>query len=457
MIGFLRSREGRDGRAAATAVAVLLALTLPHLGQGDYRSDAARYGAVGLQMWRTGEWFAMYIGDEPYFNKPPLPFLVHGFFLHAFGANLVALRLPTILASAGVVLVTMNLARRTLGRRRALAAGVVLAATYEFFRRNREVSLDMWQLLFLAAAADQAVRAIASRRPRGFLWAGAALGGALLCKPLNAFLAVPLLAAWLAAARQGRRWPWLLGTAAVAAAVAALWYVPMTLRFGEAFLRQHVGAEIADRSLGHINREPPWYYVEILATTYWPWAAAAAGGAWAARRLARGARRRRVVAMALVWAVVWFVALSAFPDKRPRYALPLYPALALVAAEGLCRWRTRRARAWLGRGMRGLAPGAAAIGVAIALLPIRFQAPPNRQWTELHAWLRANGAPRLCAPRLSTNDAGRFYLEYGWWPLRRETPRPGDLTLYHAAGGVSPGANEEVVFASGELTVARRR
>jgi hypothetical protein len=45
----MRGRPTRPGRhvrrAYALPVGVLLALTLPHLGQGDYRSDTARCAA----------------------------------------------------------------------------------------------------------------------------------------------------------------------------------------------------------------------------------------------------------------------------------------------------------------------------------------------------------------------------------------------------------------------------
>ena len=48
---------------------VLLAVTLPHLGQGDLRGDAGWYSAIGLQAWRTGDLWTLY-GEpgQPYFN-----------------------------------------------------------------------------------------------------------------------------------------------------------------------------------------------------------------------------------------------------------------------------------------------------------------------------------------------------------------------------------------------------
>lgn len=43
-----------------TPVAIALALALPHLDQGDFRTDTQWYSAIGLQAWRTGHLWTLY-------------------------------------------------------------------------------------------------------------------------------------------------------------------------------------------------------------------------------------------------------------------------------------------------------------------------------------------------------------------------------------------------------------
>src|SRR5262245_51714707 len=125
----------------ALPAVLFLAVTLPHLGQGDFRGDAGWYSAIGVQAWRTGELWTLW-GEPglPYFNKPPLAFWVHGLVLRTAGVSIAAARLPSVGAGLACVLLTVAIARSLCGRRAAMLSGCVLALSLEFFRRVREVS-----------------------------------------------------------------------------------------------------------------------------------------------------------------------------------------------------------------------------------------------------------------------------------------------------------------------------
>src|SRR2546428_10069374 len=170
-------------------ILILFAVTLPHLEEGEFRRDTVVYAAVGRYMWDGGSLVAPHIGPEkPYLHKPPLALWIHGLLLKLFGANLIAARLPSILAAAGAIVFSM-LAVRNLGTpREAVTSGIVLALTYEFFRRTREISLDLWQLVFIMAAVWLIAIAIRRDRPWPIVLCGVPLGLALLCKPLVALV-----------------------------------------------------------------------------------------------------------------------------------------------------------------------------------------------------------------------------------------------------------------------------
>lgn len=452
----------RAGWIYGVPLVLLLAVTLPHLDQGDFRTDTARYAAIGVQAWRDPAllWTPHLHPSVPYFNKPPLALWVHGFFLHFFGVSVWMARLPSVLAAAGIVSLTVAIVRRSMGNVVAVSSGAILALTYEFFRRTREISLDLWQLLFLMAALWCCIRAVRINHPKGLCWAGIPLGFALLCKPLTALLLIPIVAAWLIAEGRKSFLIPLVGVSLIACAVAAPWHLSMVALHSKAFTAAYFGREVLGRLRGDIGREPVWYYAAEIGRTYWPWMLLLPPGLLAWRRTA--SRSRSLLRLSLLWLCVWLLALTLFPDKRPRYELPLYPALALVAAAGLTRIPSTRFRSLYRRRLPLLAALALIAALVSAWMPLRVQTPPDKDWMAVQAWMRQAGIRSVYSGALSTNDEGYFYLKTGYWPepIVRDGARPtvaplppGAHLIYDMELYPRPGRNETVVFRSGRLWV----
>ncbi|MFN0132572.1 MAG: ArnT family glycosyltransferase [Phycisphaerales bacterium] len=461
-------------------VVVLLAVSLPHLNQGDFRGDTGWYSAVGLSSWRSGSlWTLEGMPGQPYFNKPPLGLWVHGLALHVLGPSVWAARLLTVLAAALAVVMTNGIGRAMLGRRAGVMSAFVLALTLEFFRRTREVSLDVWQLAFLLAALwlvvagarrgeDRQEAGQAGERAWWTVAAGVPLGLALLCKPLTALAMLPMAGAMLWALGSGRRAWWLLGAAGVAVLVAGPWHLSMWLRHGDEFVRQYLAAEVIDRAAGRLegsaNRESPWwFYLRQIGTAYWPWLACVvlAGLAW--DRF--DDRRRRGMAAAGIWAAAWLMLVSVFPDRRDRYALPIYPGLAWVAGVWLASPRWEWLAALLARARWRGPIEAAVVGVVFAALPIRIQSPPAKEWEQLHSWTAGEGlaGERVWLAGQASALAARLYLRHGWWPratmdrwgAQIGEPGAGAVVVYHRRCGLAPGPGETVAFEAGDVRVTR--
>lgn len=415
---------------------VLLAVTLPDLGAGDWRTDTGRYTAVGLQAWRSlfagvsGEtpgglfWTPHLQPDRLYFAKPPLGLWLHGFAAWVLGPSVFAARLPSVLAALIGVLATAGAVRVFHGRRAAFAAGVVLALTLEYFRRTREASLDLWLAALLAVAVWAVCRGVRrGQRPGVWLGVGGAMvGAALMVKPLVALVGLVVLGGWALWAG-GTRFVRPVAVMLTSAVVVALpWHVSMGVMHGEAFWGTYFGAEVADRAAGQIETKPWWFYLVLIARTYWPWLVLVVlcVAAWARGRLL--ARDARGLWLAAAWAGVWVVALSVFPDKRPRYLVVAYPALAWLAGVRLVLGPAATGRmASVVRTVRRGWPWAlqvlllAALGSAV--LPVDLGKLRNPMWDELEGQLDGPMARRvLVAGALGTNDQGRLYLERGAWP-----------------------------------------
>jgi len=470
-------------RPVAIPLILFLCVTLPHLGDGDWRrSDSGWYSAIGLQAWRDASlWTLQGEPGQPYFNKPPVAFWIHGLSLHVVGTGAWQARLPTVLAGAGCVVLTSLIAWRLAGRRAGLASGTVLALTYEFFRRTREISLDMWQTLFLlgflALLVEGATRWGAARpparRPDAWLWAlasGVSLAAALMTKPLVGLVAIPIVLAWLAWERRLRLASWVLAGSALGVGLASIWHVAMVVEHGEAFKGQYFGAEIGGRAAGTLDTESPGvgFYLKTIVGSYWPWLIAVAGAVvlWARRGALTSAGS--LEKLGVVWALGWLVLLEVFPDRRDRYALVLWPGLAWLAGLGLAvaapavapglRRAGRVAERWMTL--------AAVVGaVAFALVPVSVQRPINPQWPALFAWLDEQGLEEgdLWQGAFQGSRGARLYLRYGWWPVTTRNrwdefvaePPEGALLVYHRRDGLAPGINEEVVYQGGDLGVTR--
>jgi 4-amino-4-deoxy-L-arabinose transferase-like glycosyltransferase len=479
-------------------------MTLPHIGDGDWmRGDSAWYAAISLQAWRTGDlWTLMESPGHPYFNKPPLSFWIQGGWMSLFGEGGWQARSATVFAAAIGVLSTVWIVRRLGGRRVALAAGVLLAVNIEYFRRTREISLDMWNAAFMLLAAGALVDAMCTS-PSGRRWmlviaSGACVGAALMTKPLIG-LAVPVVVCiWAVLAMRGNQSRGRVAVSAGAALVmcfvvlvvgvaAALpWHLSMISLHGDLFTSQYFGREIASRAAGELvggqkQTQPAWFYLVNLASAWTMWAVAAVmffatkRGKDDASGTTFGERaksRRMLVLMAIVWTLAWLVALTIFPDRRDRYAMPVHAGLAmLLAAVLMPRWRG------ILRAMERGVLVAAVLGLVFALIPVRVQREVNPQWPALFAWLNEQGvtpvddasaAAQVTVPvvldgSFSGAPAARYYLVIGRWPEPTRDPfgkvvrQParGEFVLYHRRGGWLPGQGEVEVFSQGDLIATR--
>ncbi len=426
-----------------TPALVFLATTLPHLDQGDYRKDTGRYAAVGLQAWQNGHWWTLrFTPERVYFNKPPLAMWIHGWFLDTFGINLVATRIPTILAGLIVVLCTVGLVRTFGTRRSAVAAGVVLAMSYEFFRRTREISLDMWQLAFMMLALLLIALGVRTKSSLCLILGGVPIGLALMTKPFVGVVVVPIVLLWVLLIGERKAVLPILLAGLVGLAVASPWHIGMTMEHGSAFWDQYLGRQVAGRAAGAINPQGLEYYPVLFLKTYWPWMIPFALGVvhWIrsprSRRIVLGMVRAGLMLVG-IWLCAWIVTLMAFPDKRPRYTPPVYPALAVIAGAWLASGSSPGVRRATSISMRWAWAGAIVIGAVLAMAPIRFQSPPEGQREEFFAWHEAQDQPEFYTLGVNTNSQGILRLRLGAWPRslgdemldRIADPPPGSLVL----------------------------
>src|SRR3954463_4042261 len=104
-----RSRTiiGQDAILIVLVTAVIFFVLFWRLGEPTFWDpDEAHYAETTREMVATGDWWAPYYNEEPFFDKPVLFHQLQGAAMVALGPTELAARLVPALASFGLVLVT---------------------------------------------------------------------------------------------------------------------------------------------------------------------------------------------------------------------------------------------------------------------------------------------------------------------------------------------------------------
>lgn len=444
---------------ALAAPCVLLALWLPGCNAGDYRVDTGLYAGISKLMADTGTvgafWFPM-LGDAPYFNKPPLAFWVHAGLIRALGMDLWTVRLGTLLAAMLGVFAFQKCVSMLAGRATGLFSAMVLALTLEFFRYTKAFSLDIWFVTFMMPALWVTVAAVRRTPARpGFgraVLAGAFIGAGLMVKPLYALFLPVAVGVWMLwCAPSGSRARWMVWCAVMGlsgAALAAPWYVSMTLRWGDLFLQEHFIRQTLERAVGSGDGDtagPGLLYLPIeILRSYWPWMLTLALALATLARRGTISRSPALDRLGLVWTVLLGAGLMAFAGKRSRYLVPIYPALSMLSGAWLAchppaglRRHARRAVMMWSPVLPVLALGAALV---LPRAGVDLHEPASGEIERLQTAIREAGSPQVWVAPSGRLEAAKLFVKGSPWPRavgglpwgQGEFPAKGDIVLYRA-------------------------
>jgi 4-amino-4-deoxy-L-arabinose transferase-like glycosyltransferase len=328
---------------ALTALAIAL-FTL-HLGNVPLRDwDEGIVAQVAREIGRAPAYTWLYptLWGAPYLNKPPL---VHNLIAIAYtlgGVNEWTARLPGALLTATSVPLLYAIGRELFYQRLPAAlAALVYLTSLPVLRNGRLAMLDGAILCFLMVTLLCTVR---SRRDYRYAW-GIGLGLGLIALTKGVMMAVILgaiaLLFLLWDTPRLLTLPYFWFGIALGSLPASLWYAAQWFHYGSQFL----GNNLVNQSLQRIwtdvenNQGPPWYYLFEMLKYGLPWILFLPLGI----RLAWQNRNLSWAKLAIVWASLYFIAISLMATKLPWYILPLYPALALfIGAQLAALWRRGR-------------------------------------------------------------------------------------------------------------------
>jgi 4-amino-4-deoxy-L-arabinose transferase-like glycosyltransferase len=352
-------------RLVLLAVLVFAALIvgLPAGRAPIWDPNEARYMLLARDILDHGRWLIPDLRGEPYLNKPQL------FFWSIAVASLPGgevtewtAALPAVVSSVATVAAAFAIGAQVWGPGVGGMAALALTSTIGFFAIGHHAQSDVmvtawtwWALYFLLLAR----RASFAPAPLGGFYA--CLAGALMSKGPMGLLGLGAGVVAIAVAdgwRATRRLRPLLG-AGVLAVLLAPWYVPYLMAHSTAFVGDsvvgHYGSWVFRRgaltrleSLWVLAYALPWTIFLVGAATWW--------------RRAPDVERRLIAAWTVtVWALIGLSGIH-----RARYLIPIFPGLALLAAEFVVRAGERDGA----RALRNASLGFAVVAGLVAVLAL---------------------------------------------------------------------------------------
>jgi 4-amino-4-deoxy-L-arabinose transferase-like glycosyltransferase len=300
--------------------------------------DEGRNAEVGREMKESGAWLVPTYDGVDYLDKPAFYFKAVALSLAALGDTETAARLPSAAFGVGLVLLVLAFCRKAHGTRCGLLAAIIVATTPLYFALARTVIFDTALAFFVCGAifagylAEEVEGAV---RRNWYLLAAAAAGFATLVKGPVGFL-IPALVLLVFNRIEGRGGAWKRLFAPlnllVLLGVTLPWFVGLCLRHGD-FLHYGLVEESFHRftSSQTFHRSEPWYfYLLIIAGTFFPWSlllpeagVAAWQGRWAKHRADR---------LCLVWSLLVVLFFSISRSKLPGYILSVTVAGGILTA-----------------------------------------------------------------------------------------------------------------------------
>lgn len=331
--------------------------------------DEPRFALVAREMFASGDWVVPTRGGRLYLDKPPLLFWTAALAFRATGGpSEAAARVPSLLATLLLVLVLHRQGRRWFGEPTATLGTLVFSSFLLVQQRGAWVATDA----LLASTVFLAIAALDRAREGGRLaavLAGTAAALGVLAKGPVALLHLVLaaVAGLLAGERVSLR-PLVRPAGLVPfLAVALPWPALLVARLGWNAPRHalwHQNVERFARSWD--NLEPWWYHGKALFLGTLPWSLVLVGAL--APAVAGPLLRERRARWLAAWVLLELGFFSLPHGKRGVYLLPVYPALALLAARAIPLVRTRRGPRIAGSAAAGLAAIAALAGAVSILL-----------------------------------------------------------------------------------------
>ena len=305
--------------------------------------DEARFAQATTQMLESGDLISISFQDRERNKKPAGIYWLQAASVTALSdvtdREIWAYRVPSLFGVVFAAIFTFLAAHRLYDQRTALLAALLISAAPVVAAEATIAKTDGVLLALICMAQWAFVEIFAATkegRVKGWrypLLFWLAQGGGVLIKGPIAPMISALTGFGLLVLTRQTRWIWrmrpLIGILILAAMVGPWLFAIQTATDGR-FLTDAVGGDMLGKvsSVQESHAGPPGYHTFLLWGLFWPAAALIGPGLVHIWR----DRKQWQAQFLLSWIIPGWIIFEIAATKLPHYVMPLYPALAIVAA-----------------------------------------------------------------------------------------------------------------------------
>ncbi len=305
--------------------------------------DESLFAQASKQMIESGNYIDIRVQDQPRYKKPIGIYWLQSTAVRLFDPHhhdeIWAYRLPSLLGATIAVLMTAALGSLLFGPGAGLLAAIMMASCLILNVEARLAKTDAALLGSIMIAQYGLARAYIGYGQTKIGWKlgfafWTAIGiGILLKGPIIVLIVLSTLL-WLRLTEKNLRWfaalrP-LLGIPYLLLLVAP-WFAAIMMQSHGQFIQQSAGHDLLGKLWQDQGRGfmPPGVYLLAFPISFFPfslWAMLAAPDSWLNRR-------EPAVRFCLSWIVPVWIVFELALSKLPHYVMPVYPAIAMLAAK----------------------------------------------------------------------------------------------------------------------------
>jgi 4-amino-4-deoxy-L-arabinose transferase-like glycosyltransferase len=332
------------------AVLLVLASVFFFFGAGEIAflgPDEPRYSEVAREMFVSGDYISTRLCGCLWFEKPVLFYWLAAAAYHLFGVSEFAARFASGFAATVTTLSLYFALSRVVSIQFARLTSFALMTSGIFIAYSHAATPDMSLTMAMTVAilaGYLATKSTGRRELSLMILCFAAMGLGMLAKGLvSIVLVMAILLIWFAIA--GRlhflRWRNLPIWICAFFVVAAIWYLPVTMKHGWQFINEffieHHFKRYLTNTYGH--PQPVYFFVFIAIAGVLPWTCFLLSAFARIRSLQpRKSELDSLLTLAWVWFFIPLIFFSISGSKLPGYLLPVFPALAIILGAELARF-----------------------------------------------------------------------------------------------------------------------
>lgn len=318
-------------------ILILLAVILFTFKLGSYSlwdNDEPLYTQMAREFNNHSDFLTLTWNGKPWFCHPPLYMWISFISGNLFGWNEFSARLPSVIFSVLIILLTYFIARKFYNENTAFIGALILMTSLQFFVQARLANLDTTFTFFMMAAVYIGYIIIEKKLRWHVLlfWIMCALG-TLTKGPFALCLPFAIITIYLFFTKKLKELKSFFTIEGIFLylVVGSFWYFAGLLKYKMEFYNLVFKYFTFERVISPVMDQsgPIYYYLLVFIPGLFPWIAFFIPAVSDAFKNIKDERN----IFFLVWIMFTFIFFTVVQTKLPNYILFIYPACAIMLAD----------------------------------------------------------------------------------------------------------------------------